>query len=157
MTDDDTVACALFAHDEETCVAVCRYFMKEFQFTTDSYRLFAAINRLCQAPQSWYTSGPTQKYLLRQIKLMDWTLMKEGPKKGSFMEKATYSAVDDGGRLVINKEMDIALLMLYGHILYSGTSYAFALSRLFWQTWGVATNSMQTTSIAHMLWIRTTQ
>lgn len=111
--------CALFSNDEETCASVARFFMREYQFTTDSYRLFAAMLRICQSPVSWYSSGPTQKYVLRQIKAMDAALTSE----------------NDGLRLKDSKEhdratlnMDIPLLMLYGHILYAGTSYAYALN-----------------------------
>lgn len=122
-------ACAVLANDEETCVSACRYFMKDYQFTTDTYRMFAALTRLCQSPISWYSSGPTQKYILRQIKAMDFGLVNDDARQRYFSEKGSYSAQDESGRLIVNKDMDIALLMVYGHILYTGTSYAYALSR----------------------------
>lgn len=124
-------ACAVLANDEETCVLACRYFMKDYQFTTDTYRMFAALNRLCQSPISWYSSGPTQKYILRQIKAMDYGLVDDDAKRKYFAEKGSYSAQDESGRLIVNNDMDVALLMLYGHILYSGTSYAYALSKFY--------------------------
>jgi general transcription factor 3C polypeptide 3 (transcription factor C subunit 4) len=120
--------CALLSNDEETCVTIARFFMRDYQFTTDSYRMFAAITRACQSPISWYSSGPTQKYMLRQIKAMDYALVDEASRAKYFSEKGSYSAVDENGRTVVNKDMDIALLMLYGHILYIGTSYSYALS-----------------------------
>lgn len=104
--------------------------MKDYQFTTDSYRLFGAITRMCQSPISWYSSGPSQKYVLRQIKAMDYALVDESQQKKHFAEKGSYSAVDEKGGALVNNEMDIGLLMLYGHILYTGTSYAYALSTL---------------------------
>jgi general transcription factor 3C polypeptide 3 (transcription factor C subunit 4) len=102
--------------------------MKDYQFTTDTYRMFAALTRLCQSPISWYSSGPTQKYMLRQIKAMDYGLVNDDARRKYFSEKGSYSAQDESGRLIVNKDMDIALLMVYGHILYTGTSYAYALS-----------------------------
>jgi general transcription factor 3C polypeptide 3 (transcription factor C subunit 4) len=122
------VACAVLANDEETCVSVCRYFMKEYQFTTDAYRMFAALTRLSQSPISWYSSGPTQKYMLRQIKAMDYVLTDEKSREKYFAERGSYTAQDEDGHLIINNDMDVGLLMLYGHILYTGTSYAYALS-----------------------------
>jgi general transcription factor 3C polypeptide 3 (transcription factor C subunit 4) len=110
-------------------VAACRYFMKDYQFTTDTYRMFAALTRLCQSPISWYSSGPTQKYMLRQIKAMDYGLVDDECRQKYFAEKGSYSAQDEAGRLIVNKDMDVALLMVYGHILYTGTSYAYALSK----------------------------
>ena len=128
---DWILVCALLANDEETCVTIARFFMKDYQFTTDSYRMFAAVTRLCHSPVSWYSSGPTQKYILRQIKAMDFALVDEGRREKYFSEKGSYSAQDENGRLVINNDMDIALLMLYGHILFTGSSYAYALSKIF--------------------------
>lgn len=102
--------------------------MKEYQFSTDSYRLFSALNRLCNAPTSWYNSGPSQKFILRQIKAMDFSLLGDEASSSIFQEKAAYSTKDENGNPVPAQEMDVALLMLYGHILYTGTSYSFALS-----------------------------
>jgi general transcription factor 3C polypeptide 3 (transcription factor C subunit 4) len=90
--------------------------------------MFAAVARMCQSPISWYTSGPTQKYVLRQIKAMDYALVDEARRGKYFSEKGSYSAQDENGRHIVNDDMDVALLMLYGHILYAGTSYAYALS-----------------------------
>jgi general transcription factor 3C polypeptide 3 (transcription factor C subunit 4) len=91
--------------------------------------MFAAVTRLCQSPISWYSSGPTQKYILRQIKAMDYALVDEEARKRFFAERGSYSAVDDSGQSIVNDDMDVALLMLYGHILYAGTSYQYALSK----------------------------
>lgn len=102
--------------------------MKEYQFSTDSYRLFSALNRLCNAPTSWYNSGPSQKFVLRQIKAMDFSLLGDEAGGSIFHEKASYSTKDENGNPVPAQDMDVALLMLYGHILYTGTSYSYALS-----------------------------
>jgi general transcription factor 3C polypeptide 3 (transcription factor C subunit 4) len=59
---------------------------------------------------------------------MDFGLVDEASRRKYFSEKGSYSAQDETGRLIVNKDMDVALLMVYGHILYTGTSYAYALS-----------------------------
>ncbi len=102
--------------------------MKEFQFTTDVYRFHAALNRLCHGPNTWYNSGPAQKFILRQVKAMDYALVGPESRREHFAEKASYSARDEKGNCIVNDDMDIALLMLYAHMLYSGTSYPYALS-----------------------------
>ena len=104
--------------------------MKDYQFTTDSYRMFTSVTRMVNAPVSWYSAGPSQKFILRQIKAMDYSLIKDPEIRAKhFGEKGSYSAVDENGQLIINEDLDIALLMLYGHILYSSSSYIFALSK----------------------------
>ncbi|KAK1959796.1 RNA polymerase III transcription factor tfiiic [Colletotrichum sublineola] len=116
-------ACAIYLSDEEMCVAVARFFMKVRQKDSDSYRMFAALCRLCQSPASWYNSGPAQKYILRQIKIIDASHFA-----ASHTDRDHGTAT--GGRTDATeaKQLDICLLMLYGHILFTSTSYTFALN-----------------------------
>ncbi|KAM5345572.1 hypothetical protein ACJ41O_011433 [Fusarium nematophilum] len=104
--------CAIYTSDEEKCVATARQLMREGAMS-DSYRMFALLSSLCQSPVSWYTSGPAQKYLLRQIKAMD-DAHTDGESKASF----------GGGS---ETALDACVLMLYGHILFTSTSYTYAL------------------------------
>ncbi|KAK4456099.1 transcription factor tau subunit sfc4 [Podospora aff. communis PSN243] len=117
-------SCAVYAGDEETCVAIARYFMRDYMPGTDSYRMFAAMCRVCQTPVSWYTSGPAQKFILRQIKTMD-NIQLKGPNQtgsdnpeGQQLQKLSPQEIG----------LDICLLTIYGHILFSTTSYVYALS-----------------------------
>jgi len=121
--------CSILANDERTALDAAKHFTKNFQFTTDSYRLTSALARVVHSPISWYTGGPMQKYILRQIKAMDYSLVDEEGKK-KITEKGSYFAVDDHGRPIINTDMDINLLMMYGYILYSSSSYSLALSKI---------------------------
>ncbi len=59
---------------------------------------------------------------------MDYALVDDAQRKKYFSEKGSYSAQDENGNTIINDNFDIALLTLYGHILFSGTSYLYALS-----------------------------
>ncbi|KAK3504725.1 hypothetical protein B0T13DRAFT_14442 [Neurospora crassa] len=173
-------SCAVYAGDEETCVAIARYFMRDYLPGTDSYRMFAAMCRTCQTPVSWYTSGPAQKFILRQIKTMDALVMRQNgqdefpppassaqrsPSK-SQQQQSPIKSRSRGGDLVaaslttasqqsesnnnnnnnnddvvtLNNPqqhpppaagditLDVALLTIYGHILFTTTSYSYALS-----------------------------
>ena len=123
------VACALLGNDSETLCNVARYFMKELQSFTDSYRLFATLNRMYDGPSSFYNSGPSQKYILRQVKAMDLCLIENQQPSASCQERASYTMRDGNGNPVKVEKLDIGLLMLYGYILYAGRSYSFALSK----------------------------
>ncbi|KAI0402894.1 hypothetical protein F4802DRAFT_608378 [Xylaria palmicola] len=116
-------ACALRARDEETCVAAARFLMRDRQFDSDPFRMFAALCRLCPSPASWYASGPVQKYMLRQIKLMDRALVAD---QGEVTEEDETKA--NGGRTYPSKELDVTLLVLYGHILFVSNSFTYALN-----------------------------
>ncbi|KAL9030329.1 MAG: hypothetical protein Q9196_001541 [Gyalolechia fulgens] len=124
-------SCALIADDEETSCSVARWFMKEFQFVTDGYRLFCTINRLCDGRNTWFNCGPTQKFVRRQIKAMDYSLVDQNQRRQLYQEKASYTTRDDEGRPISAGDMDLALLMLYGYMLYLGKSFALSLNYFF--------------------------
>lgn len=83
--------------------------------------MFALLATLCQSPASWYTSGPAQKWVLRQIKALDsgTLLLATRNGDGSFGS----GQVREG-----SKDLKICLLMLYGHILATSASYTYSLS-----------------------------
>ncbi|KEY67273.1 hypothetical protein S7711_04526, partial [Stachybotrys chartarum IBT 7711] len=103
--------CAIYTSDEEKCVTIGRHLMRDGG-VSDSYRMFALLSYLCQSPVSWYTSGPAQKYILRQIKAVD-SSHPEAVMRGTSGEH--------------ERRLDVCLLMLYGHILFTSTSYTHAL------------------------------
>lgn len=100
--------------------------MRFLHTSTDSYRMFAALCRACQSPVSWYSSGPAQKYILRQIKAMDRTLLPPELAEKSMMAWDTAVPQEANGKR--HEDLDVALLMLYGHILLTSTSYTYALN-----------------------------
>ncbi|KAI5460082.1 hypothetical protein BGZ63DRAFT_426031 [Mariannaea sp. PMI_226] len=109
--------CAIYTSDEEKCVATARYLMRD-AVMSDSSRMFALLSSLCQSPVSWYTSGPAQKFILRQIKAMD-DAHEAGQGQGGGPDNSTGKTND--------QRLDACLLMLYGHILFTSTSYTYAL------------------------------
>lgn len=97
--------------------------------------MYSAANRLYTGPRTWYNSGPSQKYILRQIKAMDYAMLDtEGRKAYQFTEQEiagwTESGKNDGNPCGIT-ELDPALLTLYGHILATGGAYPSALNYYF--------------------------
>lgn len=70
-----STACALRAQDEDALTSEARWFVKEYQFVTDTYRLFSMLSHLAGNPRkSLFNSAPSMKFMLRQIKAMDFTL-----------------------------------------------------------------------------------
>ncbi|KAI0851825.1 TPR-like protein [Daldinia vernicosa] len=137
-------ACALRSRDEETCVATARWLMREYQYDTDPFRMFSTLSRLCPSPASWYASGPVQKYMLRQIKLMDRAITAAAGAEDSGDEEGVPS-----GRVYPSKELDITLLMLYGHILFISNSFTYALNYFMRAYTLDPTNSMVILSVGH--------
>ena len=121
--------CALVANDDETLCSISRFFMREYQFVTDSYRLYSAFHRHCHRPHLWYNSSASQKYILRQVKAVDFSLIGEQRALALYNERASFTTRDQQGNILRAESVDVALLMLYGQILYAGGSYAYALSK----------------------------
>lgn len=115
--------CAIYTNDEERCVATARHLMRDGAIS-DSYRMFALLSRLCQSPVSWYTSGPAQKFILRQIKAIDASHGGAPMQSWGHEAEPTGAATSSSG---VN--VDVCLLMVYGHILFTSTSYAYSLGR----------------------------
>lgn len=118
--------CAIYNNDEERCVTIARHLIRDGA-TTDSYRMFALLSRLCQSPSVWYTSGPAQKFILRQIKAMDASHSNVWMQHGE--NNAEPDCVAGTASDLAGADIDVCLLMLYGHILFTSTSYAYSLGR----------------------------
>lgn len=88
--------------------------------TSDASRMFAFLSIICQSPIIWYTSGPVQKFLLRQIRLLDTEQMAAVSSQSEFSGSVNEANAAD-------LSFDACLLMLYGHILFASTSYTYAL------------------------------
>lgn len=79
------------------------------------------------------------KFMLRQIKAIDYTLPDDPlrptqtrrTRASVFQERATLTTKDASGQPIPAEDMDIPLLVLYGHILYAGTSFTNALNYFF--------------------------
>ncbi|KAI1859223.1 uncharacterized protein JN550_012143 [Neoarthrinium moseri] len=114
-------ACAVRGMDEERCVEVARGFMATYAFSSDAFRMYAALSRLCDTTATWYADSRVQKFTLRQIKMMDSALIPADDRV-----KGTLDGFDP--KVYPGKEMDVQLLMLYGHILFISNSFTFALN-----------------------------
>ena len=95
--------------------------MAKNQFATDGFRLYAALCRLCASTAGWYADSRVQKFTLRQIKLMDAALLAPDAKQ------KPLEVVDPS--VYPSRQLDVTLLMLYGHILFVSNSFTYALSK----------------------------
>lgn len=102
--------------------------MKEFQFTTDAYRMFSIFSRLVQSPVIFFNEAASQKFLLRQIRAMDYNLVSEKErKKRHWDNRAYFHSKDADGNVIRNKDLDLSLLMTFGYVLSTSGSQVIAL------------------------------
>lgn len=97
--------------------------MAAYQFQSEAYSLFTTAVTLSRNGLEVFHNNANQKYLLRQIKAMDEAIT--GIKRTG---AAGYTGVDEDGNEYRPTDIDVNLLMLYGHILASGKSYVSALN-----------------------------
>jgi len=108
--------------DIESCINPIKYFSQTYQFRSDAYRLYYLALGTSVAAQEQFTKPEDQKYLLRQIKALD-SILTGDPIVGS----ATIVDIPDIERCIPSHPNPI-LLMLYGHRLAAGGSFAPAQS-----------------------------
>jgi general transcription factor 3C polypeptide 3 (transcription factor C subunit 4) len=129
------LVCALAVDDSNQASSAVRWLLKEHPFSSDLFRLFSCVNRLCAFPEG-YSTGPSHKILLRYIKTMDFALLTEEQRiwynfrdrkdtAGGFQNSVNVEDVK------FVKDHDPALFALYAHVLMCGGSYMAALNYYF--------------------------
>ncbi len=61
---------------------------------------------------------------------MDFSLAGDARARHNHPERSAYTSKDTEGNIILPQNMDVSLLMLYGHTLYAGKSYAYANSKM---------------------------
>ncbi|KAK8221940.1 transcription factor TFIIIC subunit tfc4 [Zalaria obscura] len=129
------LACALILNDEDKLCAVSRWFVSQWPHSSGPYQLFAAVNRIFPGPTNWFNAGPTQKFILRNVKALDFALLDPSAR-----DRYTFTATERSSWTAANKkdpnphklqELDPAVLTLYGHIVAAATSWPSALNYYF--------------------------
>ncbi|KAH7085501.1 hypothetical protein BKA63DRAFT_18920 [Paraphoma chrysanthemicola] len=129
------LVCALAIDDSTQATQAIRWLLKEHPFSSELFRLYSCVNRLCSFPDE-YSSGPSHKVLLRYIKTMDYALLTDDERvwynfrdrkdtAGGFQNSVNVEDV----KYVVDH--DPALFTLYAHVLTCGGSYMAALNYYF--------------------------
>ncbi|KAH0833514.1 hypothetical protein AYO21_05191 [Fonsecaea monophora] len=153
------LACTLALQDDKALSnIVLRWFLRTFQFNSDVYRLFAAMNLVFARPGAVFRNRASQQFLFKQIVQMDANLpidyqpegygavpdfmrqgrtdfpshnrddAEESPRSRPNIVQSQQNQHQDITKL---KEMSVDLLTLYGHVLYAGGGFSSALSYFF--------------------------
>ena len=139
------LAIALHLKDEQILFnTILRWFIKEYVFCTDAYRLLGAINLLFPHQQHNNTSSATQvfahpnaqKFLWRHILTLDHHLPlsyispnEDDAPVPEFMRRDRPELLSPV--TVSPQEMDVVLLTVYGQMAYAGGSFVGALQYFF--------------------------
>jgi general transcription factor 3C polypeptide 3 (transcription factor C subunit 4) len=123
--------CAIYTNSRRKCFECVRWFYKHFAYGSDSFRLLSAVHRVIRGTRKDYSSGPEQKFYLRQIKSFDYELLAHEERK-----KFKFAIADKQRHLAVGpehsiKEHNADLLALYGHLMLVGGAADSALQFYF--------------------------
>lgn len=127
---------ALHFDDDELLCTVSRVFIHDYDYGDTlagmPYQLFTALHRLHSGNGTWFNGGPTQKFMMRAVKAVDFHVMDPVHRlKIPFSDQEKSGFAKKGARLpghVELEELDPGLLALYGHMMVDSSSYAHALN-----------------------------
>lgn len=128
--------CSIKLGDEEQLQNAARWFIKTFGYSANAYTFYTIAHYAYNSiyPRTVYNNGPSQKFMLRQLKSIDWAVMSpEARELCSFadLEKKLYARREEehvaSGEPLPEKPLPSAL-SAYAHMLMSGGSYSIALS-----------------------------
>ncbi|KEQ69563.1 TPR-like protein [Aureobasidium namibiae CBS 147.97] len=129
------MACALLLNDEQKVCEVGRFFIIEWPHSGAAYQIFAAVNRLFAGYSNWFNSGPTQKFILRQVKALDYALLDPESRAAYAFTGQERSSYTHAGKRDANPhqlpDLDAGVISLYGHIMAAAQSWTSALNYYF--------------------------
>ncbi|KAK5135014.1 hypothetical protein LTR08_005674 [Meristemomyces frigidus] len=137
-----SLCCALMFNNSELVNDIGRKFViRGDNRAGGAYQLFAAGNRFCY-DNSWFTAGPTQKFMCRMVKTLDYNLLPETVRNrvdhGAHAPslKARFERLGHG-----NGELDPGVLMLYGNMLAESNNHAAGALAYFYRALALLPNS----------------
>ena len=128
--------CAVKLGDEDQLQNAARWFVKTYGYSANVYSFYTIAHHAYNGirPRIAYNSGPSQKFMLRQLKSIDWAVMPPETREASYfadLEKKLYTRREEehvaSGEPLPETHLPSAL-SAYAHMLASGGSYATALS-----------------------------
>ena len=77
-----SICCALMFNDTERLIKTARWFaMRGDLRSGSSYQLITAVSRLAYGDNTRFTAGPTQKFMLRSVKTLDYQALSPAMRR----------------------------------------------------------------------------
>ena len=131
--------CAIKIGDEDLLQTSTRWFIKTYPYSARVYNFYTIVHHAYNGFRSRavYNSGPSQKFMLRQLKSIDWVVMPPNIRESTNFaeqEKRIYSRRLDE-HLAAGIPLPAAhlpsALAAHAHMLMAGGSYSTALTYYF--------------------------
>lgn len=125
-----SICCALMFNDTERLIKTARWFATRGDLRSgSSYQLITAVSRLAFGDNTWFTAGPTQKFMLRSVKTLDYQALSPADRRkydfgmpASTLRRRNNFAADG---------LDAGALMNYGHMVSVANHSSSALPYFF--------------------------
>ena len=116
--------------DEDLAVSKCRWFHKRYPFSTDASQFPLVVSRVLRGKSEAFNAGPEQKFYLRMIKVMDFSLLDDA-SRAKLKHQGALKHVSMASEAATMKQHDPSLLALYGHFMFMGGGISTALGYYF--------------------------
>jgi general transcription factor 3C polypeptide 3 (transcription factor C subunit 4) len=113
-----SICCGLMFNDTERLTKTARWFATRGDLRAgSSYQLITAVSRLAYGDSTYFTAGPTQKFMLRSVKTLDYQALSPAMRRkydfsmpASTLKRRTKPEFAKDG-------LDPGALMNYGHMV----------------------------------------
>lgn len=134
ITHNCWIACALRLGNEDQLQNSLRWYIRKYTYTPGAYNLYTVVHGAsgCRL-LSQYNGGAAQKFILRQIKAIDYAVLTPQQRKlyrFSDLEISGWTRREEDG-IRLPQEIIPTALATYAHMLLAGGSYTAALHYYF--------------------------
>ncbi|KAF2667206.1 TPR-like protein [Microthyrium microscopicum] len=114
-----TLHCAIKFNDENTVCRTMRWFLRHHPFSIEVFNLMSFSNRALHLTPEMFMCGPEQKWMLRQVKQMDYALLLQ---EGDEAARLKLFPVPPISTIPFHGDRhDPTLLNHYAHIMLAGS------------------------------------
>lgn len=126
-----SICCALMFNDTERLTRTARWFATRSDLRAgSSYQLISAVSRLAYGDKS-FTAGPTQKFMLRSVKTIDYQALPVNIRKQYDFGMPHSSLKRRDKAEYANDGLDTGALLNYGHMVSVANHSSSALPYFF--------------------------
>ncbi|KAM0717663.1 hypothetical protein Q7P37_007515 [Cladosporium fusiforme] len=127
-----SICCALMFNDTERLIKTARWFASRGDLRAGStYQLISAVSRLAYGDNASFTAGPTQKFMLRSVKTIDYQALPPHIRKKYDFGMPASSLQRRSRPEFTNDGLDTGALLNYGHMVSVANHSSSALPYFF--------------------------
>lgn len=132
ITQATSICCALMFNDLDRLMKTARWFIMRGDLRSGtSYQLVSAVSRFAFGDNASFTAGPTQKFMLRSVKQIDYQALPHNVRKRFDFGMPASSLKRRDNPEFAKDGLDVGALLNYGHMVSVANHSSSALPYFF--------------------------